>query len=71
MSGLSRRDLVALSLVGLTAAAGSVSGTDLPVIETEVEVKTPDGTCDAVFIHPAKGSHPGVLFCMTGPAFVL
>jgi carboxymethylenebutenolidase len=33
----------------------------LPVVETDVEVKTPDGICDAVFIHPAKGSHPGVL----------
>ena len=32
------------------------------VIETDVEIKTPDGTCDAAFIHPASGSHPGVLF---------
>jgi carboxymethylenebutenolidase len=31
------------------------------LIETNVEVKTPDGTCDAAFIHPAKGAHPGVL----------
>jgi carboxymethylenebutenolidase len=33
----------------------------LHVIETNVEVKTADGTCDAVFIHPETGSHPGVL----------
>ena len=32
------------------------------VIETDVEIKTPDGTCDAAFIHPKSGSHPGVLF---------
>ena len=58
----SRRGFVALSLAaGLGAAAGSASGAELPVIETNVEVKTPDGVCDAVFIHPAKGSHPGVL----------
>jgi carboxymethylenebutenolidase len=31
------------------------------VVETNVEVKTPDGTCDAAFIHPRSGSHAGVL----------
>ena len=29
--------------------------------ESEVEIKTPDGTCDAYFAHPASGSHPAVL----------
>jgi carboxymethylenebutenolidase len=33
----------------------------MPLVETDVEVKTPDGTCDAAFIHPATGSHPAVL----------
>ena len=61
-SDLSRRDFVALSLAaGLAAAAGPASAAELPVVETSVEVKTPDGTCDAVFIHPTTGSHPGVL----------
>ena len=68
MSGLSRRDFVALTLAaGLAAAAGSVSGTELPVIETDIDVKTPDGICDAVFIHPTKGSHPGVLLWHDSP----
>jgi carboxymethylenebutenolidase len=59
---LSRRHFVALSLVaGLGAATRSADGKELPVVETDVEVKTPDGVCDAVFFHPAKGSHPGVL----------
>jgi carboxymethylenebutenolidase len=31
------------------------------VVETNVEIKTPDGTCDAAFIHPKTGSHAGVL----------
>jgi carboxymethylenebutenolidase len=31
------------------------------VVETEVTIKTPDGSCDAAFIHPASGAHPGVL----------
>ena len=62
MTALSRRDFVGLSLAaGLAAAVSSASGTELSVIETDVDVKTPDGTCDAVFIHPIKGSHPGVL----------
>lgn len=46
---------------GMAAAAGSASGAGLQVVETNVEIKTPDGTCDAAFIHPAAGSHPGVL----------
>lgn len=62
VSDLSRRDFVALSLAaGLAAAAGSASAAELPVTESNVEVKTPDGSCDAVFIHPTTGSHPGVL----------
>src|SRR6478672_4880408 len=31
------------------------------VVETNVEIRTPDGTCDAAFIHPASGSHPAVV----------
>ena len=59
---LSRRDFVAMSLAaGFAVAAGSASAAELPVVETNVMVKTPDGTSDAVFIHPTTGSHPGVL----------
>jgi len=62
LSDLSRRDFVALSLAaGLGASTRSASGAELPVIETDLEVKTPDGTCDAFFFHPTTGSHPGVL----------
>jgi carboxymethylenebutenolidase len=42
------------------AVAGSAAGAE-KIVETDVEIKTPDGTCDAAFIHPAGGSHPGVL----------
>jgi carboxymethylenebutenolidase len=31
------------------------------VTESEVTIKTPDGTCDAYFVHPASGTAPGVL----------
>jgi len=58
----SRRDFVALSVAAsIAAGAGSASAADVPVTETNVTIKMPDGTCDAVFIHPATGSHPGVL----------
>jgi carboxymethylenebutenolidase len=59
---LSRRGFVTLSLAaGVGAATPGVTGEQLNVIETEVEIRTADGTCDAVFIHPKTGSHPGVL----------
>jgi carboxymethylenebutenolidase len=43
------------------AASGSAAGAGLELIETDVEIKTPDGTCDAAFIRPKSGSHAGVL----------
>jgi len=33
----------------------------LRLVETDVEIKTSDGICDAAFIHPASGWFPGVL----------
>src|ERR1700733_4976589 len=33
----------------------------LQLVETDVEIKTPDGNCNAAFIHPANGAYPGVL----------
>jgi carboxymethylenebutenolidase len=44
---------IALMLPTVTEAAD--------VKESEVEIKTPDGTTDAYFVHPASGRHPGVL----------
>jgi carboxymethylenebutenolidase len=59
---LSRRDFVAMGIAaGIVAAAGGASAADLPVKETDVEIKTPDGTCNAAFITPTTGSHPGVI----------
>src|SRR4030088_1422278 len=57
----SRRDFIAMSVAaGFAAATGSAFAAQ-PVVETDVTIKTPDGTCDAAFVHPAAGSHPGVL----------
>jgi len=58
----SRREFVALSAAAsLAATTGSAAAARQPIIETDVEIKTPDGTCDAAFVHPALGAHPGVL----------
>ena len=59
--GVSRRDFTALSVAaGLAATTGAASAA-MAVTETDVTIKTPDGTCDAAFIRPSKGKHPGVL----------
>ncbi len=58
---LTRRDFVTMTVAaGLAAAAGS-DLTAQQVVEKTVEIKTPDGTCDAAFIHPASGAHPAVI----------
>ena len=61
---LSRREFGAVSIAaGLAASTGGTvaEAAERPLTETEVTVKTPDGNCDAVFIHPSTGSYPGVL----------
>jgi len=62
---IGRRDFVRLPVAagiaaGIAATAGAASAA-LEVVETNVNITTPDGTCDAAFIHPKSGSHPGVL----------
>ncbi len=57
----SRRGFVSGFMAAGLAAAGTASGAGMPVTMTDVEIKTPDGTCDAAFIHPTSGSHPGVI----------
>jgi carboxymethylenebutenolidase len=42
-------------------SATTQAGSALPVVEVDVFVATPDGRCDAVFLHPESGAHPGVL----------
>jgi carboxymethylenebutenolidase len=58
---LSRRQFGALSvgagLVSLVPAGAYAADTT----GADVEIKTPDGTCDAYFVHPTKGKHPAVL----------
>jgi carboxymethylenebutenolidase len=62
VGGLSRRDFVSMSVAASVFAASSAAAAAAgPVVETDVTIKTRDGVCDAAFIHPAEGSHPGVV----------
>jgi carboxymethylenebutenolidase len=56
-----RREFIVRSVAaGVAVAAASTLGAE-SVVETDVMIKTEDGTCDACFTHPSSGSHPGVL----------
>jgi len=58
---LTRRGFGALTLgVGLVSALPALADA-VEVVESEVDIKTPDGTADAYFVHPARGASPGVL----------
>jgi carboxymethylenebutenolidase len=59
---ITRRDFVTMTVgAGIAAAGGAELLAQAQVVETAVDIKTPDGTCDAAFIHPPTGSHPGVI----------
>ncbi len=58
---LSRRAFIAIPLAAGVAAAAASAYERVQVVETDVEVATPDGRCDAVFVHPVSGKHAGVL----------
>jgi carboxymethylenebutenolidase len=61
-AGLSRRQFGALSLgAGVVSLLPPVAGAAAEVKESEVDIKTPDGTADAYFAHPSSGTYPAVL----------
>jgi carboxymethylenebutenolidase len=58
---ITRRNFVGIAAAGLAVATAAPADAQQQVVETAVEIKTPDGTCDAAFIHPATGAHPAVI----------
>lgn len=61
---LSRREFTALTVAaGISAAAsGTALGAEAEMSESDVEIKTLDGVCDAALVHPrGKGAWPGVI----------
>lgn len=57
----SRRDLGVMVSAGIGVALLPRSAYAVEVTENEVEIKTPDGVCDAYFVTPNTGSHAAVL----------
>jgi len=60
------RGLVTRKQFGVMLGAGMAmmlpqTANAVSVTETDVTVKTPDGTADCYFVHPASGTAPGVL----------
>lgn len=60
-SGVSRRQFAALTVgAGMLPLLPSIAAAE-DVVESEVNITTPDGTADAYFVHLAKGKYPAVL----------
>jgi carboxymethylenebutenolidase len=58
---VTRRDFGALTAgVGVAMMLPRAANAQA-VTEREVEIRTPDGVCDAYFVHPASGAHAAVL----------
>lgn len=57
----SRRDLAAMAVAGAGMAMLPEVANAAEVSDAEVEVTTPDGTCDAYFVTPTEGKHAAVL----------
>ena len=57
---VTRRQFGVLLGAGLAMALPQVANA-VAVVEAEVTITTPDGTCDAYFVHPSTGTAPGVI----------
>jgi carboxymethylenebutenolidase len=58
---ITRRNFVKTTVAAGFAAATGANLAAQQMVETSVAIKTPDGTCDAAFIHPPTGAHPAVV----------
>jgi carboxymethylenebutenolidase len=60
--GLNRRQFGAVSVAaGMAMLLPQAPANAVAVTESEVNVKTPDGTADCYFVHPTAGTAPGVV----------
>jgi len=58
---VTRRQFGVLVAAGVALALPAVPGA-VAVSDAEVTIKTPDGECDAYFVHPSTGTAPAVLY---------
>ncbi len=61
LANLSRRQFGTLAAGAAMAMVLPRAANALALTSTDVEIKTPDGVCDAMFVHPTEGKHPAVL----------
>ena len=62
--GMSRREFAAMGAAVAIAGCSYPAGSKEPsrkLSERVVQITTPDGIADAFFVHPAKGSYPGIV----------
>lgn len=59
--GVTRREFGSIGLGALAMFQLPKPANAVPVTESDVKIKTPDGECDAYFVHPAKGASAAVL----------
>jgi carboxymethylenebutenolidase len=60
--GLTRREFAAMTAAaGMSLLLPHAAAAAVDVKEEEVNIKTPDGTADAYFVHPATGTGAGVV----------
>ena len=60
-SNLTRREFNTLAAGASVAFSFPALANPLKTVAQDVDIPTADGICDALFVHPAEGSHPAVL----------
>ncbi len=58
---INRRDFSKMGAAALMMAMLPKVAFAKSVIESTVEISTPDGVSDCYFVHPSRGNHPGVI----------
>ncbi len=61
LANLSRRQFGTLAAGAAMAMVLPRAANAMALTSTDVEITTPDGVCDAMFVHPTEGEHPAVL----------
>ena len=58
---LTRREFNTLAAGASVAFSFPALANPLKTVSQDVDIPTADGVCDALFVHPAEGTHPAVL----------
>ncbi len=61
LSGCAPAEPATSPMAAASGSAAASTGTGAKTTDSEVSITTPDGTCDAYFVHPAAGASPAVI----------